>query len=89
MQDNCIGLLLNSSFDKRAHVMSLLFVVTNVCRSTAREFVVPKLPWLLEAMGSAVLDFSIVCQVIYYKRKNRDWPEVAALIPAAGPATFL
>ena len=67
--------------------MSIMIYGHMYCRSTARDFVVPKLPWLLEAMGSAVLDFSIVCQVIYYKRKNRDRPEVAALIPAAGPAT--
>lgn len=50
-------------------------------RSTARDFVAPKLPWLLEATGSAILDFSIVCQVLYFRRKNRDQPTAAALLP--------
>ena len=71
-----------------AHIL-LCSVVTSLMsmyRSTARDFVVPKLPWLLEAMGSAILDFSIVCQVLYFKRKNKDRPEAAALVPGAGLA---
>ena len=31
-------------------------------------------------MGSAILDFSIVCQVLYFRKKNKDRPEAAALI---------
>ena len=47
---------------------------------------VPKLPWLLEAIGSAVLDFSIVCQVLYFRGKHRTQPTTAALLPGAGAA---
>jgi len=36
--------------------------------------------WLLEAMGSAVLDFSIVCQVFYFRKNNKHYPEAAALL---------
>lgn len=65
---------------------STTYVASIFVRSTKRNFVVPKLPWLLEAMGSAVLDFSIVCQVLYFRKKNRHHPEVAALLPGAGLA---
>ena len=57
-------------------------------RSTARDFVVPKLPWLLEALGSTVLDFCIVCQVLYFWQKNLNHPAAAALLPGAGVASL-
>ncbi|DBA91054.1 TPA: PQ loop repeat-containing protein 2, variant 2 [Trebouxia sp. C0005] len=65
---------------------STTYVASIFVRSTKRDFVVPKLPWLLEAMGSAVLDFSIVCQVLYFRKKNKHQPEAAALLPGAGLA---
>jgi len=36
--------------------------------------------WLLEAMGSAVLDFPVVCQVFYFRTNNKYYPEAAALL---------
>jgi len=45
-----------------------------ICRSTAAEFVVPKLPWLIEALGAIFLDGSIVFQIFYYRHKNRIKP---------------
>ncbi|KAL0044223.1 hypothetical protein WJX82_005024 [Trebouxia sp. C0006] len=62
---------------------STTYVASIFVRSTKPDFVVPKLPWLLEAMGSAVLDFSIVCQVLYFRKKNKHHPEAAALLPGA------
>lgn len=44
------------------------------CRSVATEFVVPKLPWLIEALGAILLDGSIVFQILYYRRTNRNKP---------------
>lgn len=42
---------------------------------------VPKLPWLIEALGAILLDGTIVLQVIYYRYKNKDRP--APALPAS------
>lgn len=51
------------------------------CRSVERQFVVPKLPWLIEALGAILLDGTIVLQVIYYRYKNKGRP--APALPAS------
>ncbi|KAL3152445.1 PQ loop repeat-containing protein 2 [Trebouxia sp. C0010 RCD-2024] len=68
---------------------STTYIASIFVRSTAKEFVVPKLPWLLEALGSAVLDFCIVCQVLYFRKKNLNQPAAAALLPGAGTDSLL
>ncbi|DBA73323.1 TPA: PQ loop repeat-containing protein 2 [Trebouxia sp. C0004] len=53
---------------------SITYVLSIFIRSTAAEFVVPKLPWIIEALGAMLLDGSIVFQIFYYRRKNRNKP---------------
>ncbi|KAL0045646.1 hypothetical protein WJX82_000560 [Trebouxia sp. C0006] len=53
---------------------SITYVLSIFIRSTAAEFVVPKLPWLIEALGAIFLDGSIVFQIFYYRHKNRNKP---------------
>ena len=40
-------------------------------RSVEAQFIVPKLPWLVEALGAILLDGSIVLQIFYYRHKNK------------------
>ncbi len=65
----------NTGFiDTHQHCQRLQGTWWLICRSTAAEFVVPKLPWLIEALGAIFLDGSIVFQIFYYRRKNRNKP---------------
>ena len=42
---------------------------------------VPKLPWLIEALGAILLDGTIVLQIFYYRYKNKNRP--APALPAS------
>lgn len=59
---------------------SITYVLSIFVRSVQSDFVVPKLPWLIEALGAIILDGSILLQIFYYRRKNRNKP------PPAEPA---
>lgn len=65
---------------------SITYVLSIFIRSTAAEFVVPKLPWLIEALGAIFLDGSIVLQIFYYRHKNRNKtpPQVPASVNPLG-----
>ncbi|KAA6418086.1 MAG: hypothetical protein FRX49_11927 [Trebouxia sp. A1-2] len=65
---------------------SITYVLSIFIRSTASEFVVPKLPWLIEALGAILLDGSIVFQIFYYrcKTRNKPPPQVPASVNPLG-----
>ena len=50
-------------------------------RSVEAQFVVPKLPWLIEALGAILLDGAILFQILYYRSKKRSQPP--AQVPAS------
>ncbi|KAL3146889.1 hypothetical protein ABBQ38_014861 [Trebouxia sp. C0009 RCD-2024] len=62
---------------------SVTYVLSIFIRSVESQFIVPKLPWLIEALGAILLDGTIVVQILYYRSKHRNQP------PPALPASDL